>query len=205
LSVYSIIDSFRPYTQKIWQNFSDDQKQQFIRHLKGFWDKARHRLPNSQHKIIEDMLSCSKLIAYKGKIDSVNINGNDAFVTLICNEKFTIHVKRIINCLSPEANITRQGNQLLNKLVEKGMIKQGPCNLGIKVDAENGFVESENLNVTSGLYVIGSNLKGVLWESTAVPELRDQAKRIADNIIKKYNNAIETPETNYLDRNGLLN
>jgi hypothetical protein len=30
---------------------------------------------------------------------------------------------------------------------------------------------------------LGSNLKGELWESTAVNELRDQAKRLAHRII----------------------
>ena len=39
----------------------------------------------------------------------------------------------------------------------------------------------------SNLFTLGSNLKGELWESTAVNELRQQANAIADIILAEEN------------------
>jgi uncharacterized NAD(P)/FAD-binding protein YdhS len=38
----------------------------------------------------------------------------------------------------------------------------------------------------TNLYTLGSNLKGELWESTAVPELRGQAESLATQLIEKF-------------------
>ncbi len=64
---------------------------------------------------------------------------------------------------------------------------QDHLKLGIKTDATTfQLVNSEGKN-HSNLFTLGSNLKGELWESTAVNELRVQAEKLAENILKMKN------------------
>ena len=41
------------------------------------------------------------------------------------------------------------------------------------------------------LFAIGPLLKGSLWETTAVPELRSQAMRVAENLLQREPAAVE--------------
>jgi uncharacterized NAD(P)/FAD-binding protein YdhS len=54
--------------------------------------------------------------------------------------------------------------------------------LGIEVNDSYQIINSQN-HVDERLYAIGGLLKGKLWESTAINELRVQAKKISFSII----------------------
>jgi uncharacterized NAD(P)/FAD-binding protein YdhS len=184
-SIYPVIDSLRPKIQSLWLSFSMDEKQQFLKKLSAFWDRVRHRLPTVMHQLIEDMRSANKVVTHKGAIISA-VPAADGFeVTIAGDDRYVrLRVQRIINCTGPEANITRSGNQLLQNLLKKGVICPGPFNLGINTDPD-GCVISADGRRKPNLYVAGGNLKGILWESTAVPELRHQAKKIALYILQE--------------------
>jgi len=183
-SFYPMVDVLRPYSQNLWQQFSLKEKQQFIKYLKPFWEKVRHRLPDELYKKMEDLRISGKLITHKGHIVSVNEVGDKAVTTLCCDGQLHhFDFKKIINCTGPETNIERLNDVLLNNLFKKGWISPGPCGLGMNINPEDKCVITANGEQKPNLFVIGNHLKGVLWESTAVPELRLQAKKLADQLI----------------------
>jgi hypothetical protein len=49
----------------------------------------------------------------------------------------------------------------------------------------DGAILNTDRSVSNYLYTIGSTLKGILWESTAVPELRIQEKNLAETMINQ--------------------
>jgi uncharacterized NAD(P)/FAD-binding protein YdhS len=51
--------------------------------------------------------------------------------------------------------------------------------MGIDADPDTGQVCDEAQRLVGGLFAIGTLRRGTLWESTAVPELRAQAGRLA--------------------------
>jgi len=129
------------------------------------------------------------LITHGGYLTSVKESGNGLEVVLSCNGQLKqLKVQRIINCTGPAADIGKSGNILLQNLSEKGLITPGPCGLGINAEAESGKVITADGTQKNNLFVIGGNLKGVLWESTAVPELRLQAQKLAQHISSTKNN-----------------
>jgi uncharacterized NAD(P)/FAD-binding protein YdhS len=65
------------------------------------------------------------------------------------------------------------------------MLKQDDLNLGIDADPITFEVRDQLNRTQPNLYTLGGNLKGVLWESTAVNELRDQALVLANHILNK--------------------
>jgi uncharacterized NAD(P)/FAD-binding protein YdhS len=68
-------------------------------------------------------------------------------------------------------------------MAQAGMITPGPFDLGINTYPDDCSVIKASGERLTNLFVIGSNLKGMLWESTAVPELRVQAQKLATHII----------------------
>jgi uncharacterized NAD(P)/FAD-binding protein YdhS len=192
-SIYPVIDSLRPKIQNLWQSFTMDEKYQFLKKLSAFWDRVRHRLPTQMHNIIEDMRSDNKLVTHKGSVLSAMPKG-DKIEVILNSEGATkpLTVQRIINCTGPESNITRSSNELLSTLAKNGTICPGPFNLGINTDPDGCVISAIGLRKPN-LFVVGGNLKGILWESTAVPELRHQAKKMALHILSEIN-AKRNPE-----------
>lgn len=180
-SIYPVIDAMRPYTSGLWRSFGTVEKQQFVKYLNSFWGSVRHRLPLRNLEQIEELCAENKLITCKGYIVS-SVESRDCIsITLNCSGTLKqLNVQRIINCTGPETHIKKQSNQLLIRLEERGVLSAGPCNIGISAHPENGCIAT---SASQKLFVIGSNLKGTLWESTAVPELRGQAKELARHIL----------------------
>ena len=54
-------------------------------------------------------------------------------------------------------------------------------NLGIDATTTGQTIDAEN-NISNQIYALGSLLRGKLWETTAIPELRTQANHIAEII-----------------------
>lgn len=186
-SIYPVIDSLRPRIQILWQSFTMDEKYQFLKKLSAFWDRVRHRLPTQMHHIIENMRADNKLITHRGWVVSTAEKCDD--IQVVINSDGTtkqLTVQRIINCTGPESNIARSGNELLSTLAKNGVICPGPFNLGINTDPDGCIITTDGERKPN-MFVVGGNLKGILWESTAVPELRHQAKKMALHILSEIN------------------
>ncbi|MCD0488799.1 FAD/NAD(P)-binding protein [Pedobacter sp. MC2016-14] len=183
-SIYQGIDAVRPHAQKIWNSFDDQEKQQFIKRINSVWSSSRHRLPLQTYFTLEKYQHHKKLITHKGFIVNTKEEAGVVTATLNCNGKTEqLNVQRIINCTGPNTDIKKQSGTLLFNMEKAGLICRGPHHIGIKTSADDHCVISADGNVKENLFVIGSNLKGSLWESTAVPELRLQAQKLAERIL----------------------
>ena len=67
--------------------------------------------------------------------------------------------------------------------MRKGYIKPDVLKLGIDATPNGAVIDAEN-NVSKSIYTIGGNLRGVLWETTAVPEIRGQGEQVAKEIFE---------------------
>jgi uncharacterized NAD(P)/FAD-binding protein YdhS len=80
----------------------------------------------------------------------------------------------VIDCTGPELDCARSGQTLLRGLVQDGVCTPHPTGLGLAAGPD--------YQVAEGVYALGALLSGQLWETVAVPELRDQAAAIAAQI-----------------------
>src|SRR6187402_1112702 len=87
-------------------------------------------------------------------------------------EEKPLIVDRIINCTGPEEDITAIDEPLFNNLRAKDMLAPDDMKMGINADPETGALINAKGEISNTMYTIGGNLKGVQWESIAVPELR---------------------------------
>ncbi len=168
-----IMSSIRPQSQEIWIGFSLEEKKRFLRHLKHLWATDRHRMPKESSDKLNSMIQEGQLTVLGGKIDSINSKNNGfelSYTQYKSSELKTIACDYLINCTGPESNIERVDSVLIHNLLKKDLIKADELKLGI--DAyPNGKVKNEF--PAAELYAVGPMLRGILWEITAIPEIRD--------------------------------
>jgi uncharacterized NAD(P)/FAD-binding protein YdhS len=191
LSAEPVVDSVRDISQGIWQRLTMEEKRRFMRHLRHLWGLARHRLPLHIYDFIKELKQKNKLVVIKGRL--VDITENDGtirvdFYNSATNADETITVSRVINCTGPLPDITRSTNELLLNLVRRGAIRPDELRLGIDVNTQGAVIRSDN-SASETMYTLGGTMKGLLWESTAVPELRVQAEKLAMLLAEKLNPA----------------
>jgi uncharacterized NAD(P)/FAD-binding protein YdhS len=185
VSAEPIIDSLRPHTQKIWQSFSDKEKDLFMSRIRHLWGVARHRIPIYSHDKIQHLKIDGKLNINSGKIIDITESNESIIVQYFDkkeNEIKAINVSRVINCTGPETDLMYLEKNFLKNCLLKGILTQDKLKLGIKTDTETFQIIRSDGKPHTNLYTIGSNLKGELWESTAVNELREQAEKLAKRL-----------------------
>ncbi len=188
VSAEPIIDSLRPQTQKIWKSFTDHEKELFMSRLRHLWGVARHRIPLHSHDKIQQLRIDGKLHINSGKIIDIT-ELNESITVQYFDKKENgikaINVSRIINCTGPETDLANLDKSFLKNCLLKGILTQDKLKIGIKADTESFQIINSDGKPHTNLYTIGSNLKGELWESTAVNELRGQAEKLAKKLKAK--------------------
>ena len=186
VSAEPIIDSLRPFTQKIWKSLTEREKNLFMSRLRHLWGVARHRIPLHTHDKIQQLRIDGRLHINSGKIIDISETGKIITVEYFDKKENTnknIEVSRIINCTGPETDFLKIEKSFLNSCLTKGILIQDKLKLGISANTDTFQITNADGKQHKNLFTIGSNLKGELWESTAVNEIRAQAERLAATLL----------------------
>ncbi len=177
LNVHSVIDTMRPHLQTLWLNFSLSEKQQFLRHLRHKWGVARHRAPSQSMAVFNELQASVQLTLTKGRIFDIKTVGPkfDIYYNTTQKTNQVLHTELIINCTGPESNYDKVPSGLIKYLISNQIIVPDPIKYGIDAQKDGCIIKN--------MYTLGPPLKGILWESVAVPEIRVQARDLAAKII----------------------
>lgn len=181
----TVVDAVRSQTQVIWQQLTLEDKKRFMAHLRHLWGVARHRLPGEIHQQIQSMITTKSLQVMAGRISDITEEKDHMEVKIALrggDQTETIKVQRIINCTGPLTDISKFKSHLFSNLIRKKYIRPDEMKLGIDATAE-GHIIDEFGNKSDSMFTLGSLLKGKLWESTAVPELRKQAEILSELLL----------------------
>jgi uncharacterized NAD(P)/FAD-binding protein YdhS len=80
------------------------------------------------------------------------------------------------NCTGPLQAIAHTKDPLLRSLFDNGAIQEDPLGIGLEVDARSRAAGGERL------WALGPLTKGRYWEIIAVPDIREQAAAVAEDI-----------------------
>ncbi len=180
-----IVDSLRPATQTIWQNFSLPEKRRFLRHLRPYWDVHRHRIAPDVGSAIERELKDGGIQSHAGRITQYredNLGVDVSYRDRRSSEERTLRVGRVINCTGPETDCRKLDHPLLANLLAQKMARPDPLFVGLDVSAEGALIDDSG-RASEFLYAIGPARRSRLWESTAVPEIRAQAAELAGQLV----------------------
>lgn len=174
-----VIDTLRPATQTLWLNLSDKEKRRFMRHARRLWDVSRHRIPVECREILRKMENTGQLHISKGRVKRIKVTPENKFDVFFQDKEIakTIQADAVINCTGSESNFNKLDIPLVKNLLAKKYIQTDSLSLGIEASA--------NGKISDNLYTIGTALKGILWESTAMPEIRTQTHQLAVQLLEK--------------------
>lgn len=175
------VDELRPFTQAMWGNASEAQRERFLRHLRPWWDVHRHRLAPEVYARLMAVIDrgqleviAAKTIGFEERPGGVQVSfrrrGADAGETML--------VQRIINCTGPLGDLSRTQEPLLQKLAARGHIRPDAAHLGIDVDNQGQTIDASG-RPNANLYALGPMTRGAFWEIVAVPDIRNQTWNVA--------------------------
>jgi uncharacterized NAD(P)/FAD-binding protein YdhS len=189
----SVIDALRPVTQQIWQSLPYDERRRFLRHVRSYWDANRHRMASEVGAAISGLLDDGQATLHAGRITSYRESTDHAEISF--RERKTraervLRVDRVINCAGPETDYRRMDAPLIKSVLAQRLARPDALFLGLDVDAHGALIDSRG-NPTPSLFAIGAARKGLLWETTAVPELRVQASQLANLLADRFASSAE--------------
>jgi len=182
----SVLDALREDIPAIWQAFPAHEKKAFLRHLRPYWETHRHRMPASSAALLQQLQKKGQLEVIAANIVDIQQIGEAACVTLKRRKRAhqeQLTVARVINCTGPQADFAKMQVPLVRQLLADGLIVPDELRLGL-VTTPGGALLDKAGEPTTGLYTLGPSRKGMLYESTALREIRQQAYDLAHELTR---------------------
>lgn len=175
-----IVDKMRPHTQRIWSSFTTQERLSFARNHAARWNIFRHRIAPEIHAQITGSQLTGQLQLHAASIEQVIAAGDRLEVQLGNGKSLTGDL--VINATGPTARMSLTRSELLQNLLRRGLAAPDDTDMGLRVEADMTLVTSAGER-SRHLLALGPLLRGTLWETIAVPELRGQARRVAETLL----------------------
>jgi uncharacterized NAD(P)/FAD-binding protein YdhS/predicted metal-dependent enzyme (double-stranded beta helix superfamily) len=177
-----VIDGLRPSIARVWGRLSMVERSRFLAHVRPFWEVHRHRMAPDVADRLALLRQKRILEVTPGALLYADADESGVDVTLRRRGDATprrLRVAWVVNCTGPGAHNRHSTHPILRPLLEAGVLREDELGLGLCTDPD-GRAMSSSGEVHSSLLVAGTLRKSTLWESTAVPELRQQAAAVAE-------------------------
>ncbi|HVW46375.1 MAG TPA: FAD-dependent oxidoreductase [Solirubrobacterales bacterium] len=177
-----VVDCLRPVTNIIWRGLEIEQQRFFVERLSRLWEIHRHRMAPEVAMALAAMRRSGKLQITAAEIlDAVPRKDGVTLLLRPRGKDFEQHLTaaKVINCSGPSDDVERRRDPFLASVLAAGLGSPHPLGFGLDVDDDGALVDPAG-GVSGRLFAVGPLRKGHLWETTAVPELRCQARDLAD-------------------------
>jgi uncharacterized NAD(P)/FAD-binding protein YdhS len=171
------IDSLRPHSHPLWQGLSGDEQRRFLRHVRPWWDVHRHRIAPEVADIIARTIAEGRLEIVAGRITGAQEAEKGVEVEYRrrgAKRSTSGTFAYAFNCTGPLHSIARSKDPLLRSLLDAGEVRPDHLGIGLEIDG--------TCRAGEHLWAMGSLTKGRYWEIIAVPDIREQAAAVAENI-----------------------
>jgi uncharacterized NAD(P)/FAD-binding protein YdhS len=176
----SAVDSLRPHSHRLWQSMPLREKRLFLRYGRPWWDIHRHRIAPQVRSRIDELNNAGRLEVVAGRIIGVRRTDDGVDVTYRKRGRHEPEPPQrfgyIFNCTGPLADIRRTDEPILRDLLAQGAVTPDELAIGLAVDDRSRAGPAERL------WALGTLTKGRYWEIIAVPDIREQAAAVADDI-----------------------
>jgi uncharacterized NAD(P)/FAD-binding protein YdhS len=174
------VDSLRPHSHALWQSLDIDEQKRFMRHARPWWDVHRHRIAPQVADTVHRMVASGQLQIVAGRIlsakaadDGIDVEYRHRGSAQSSTERFTY----VLNCTGPLHTMRKTKNGLLRGLLDAGEVEPDRLDIGLTVD--------ENSRAGKRLWALGPLSKGRYWEIIAVPDIREQAAQVAEDMARE--------------------
>ncbi|MBY5623741.1 FAD/NAD(P)-binding protein [Rhizobium leguminosarum] len=182
----AVMDGLRPATQALWQRLSGEERARFLRHALPWWNIHRHRVAPDVFDRFEKLVLDGTVRFHAGFLKSLRAEEGRlvaGYRVRAAREIAEIRADWLVNCTGMErAGISH--SPLLKEMSRFELIVPDPLGLGIQVDAVSEVAAPSRIS-PARLFAVGALTAGQFWEITAVPDIRVQAKSVAEEIASK--------------------
>ncbi|MGV3614194.1 MAG: FAD/NAD(P)-binding protein [Fimbriimonas sp.] len=161
-----VFEAMRYRWNSLWQNLSDSDRRRFVRHLSSRFSRFRHRVPPALWHQIARHRESGRLVIRSGNVCEVGPH------RLRLSDGPELRFDLVIDASGVSYAHPCDGDGLIPQLLEAQRIEHGRIGLGIRIPSTE-----------SRFFVLGPPLRGDHWESTAVPDIREQIAEVSREIL----------------------
>jgi len=172
-------DGIRHQLPDIWHRWSEQMKASFLDHDLRWWNVHRHRLAPEIAEEVRLAIDSGRIRVVKSGVSGVKEIDDGITVELSTGE--SLKGDALVNCLGYRV---AGEESLIETLIASGLAQEGPLGLGVKTDYPRFNLLDGNGRPQENVFVIGPVLFGERFETTAIPELREQADLIAGQLLE---------------------
>lgn len=180
----AVVDALRPATQELWRCLPAPDRERFVRHVARYWEVHRHRMAPAVADELDGLLGSGRLRVVAGRVAGVAAapSGMSVRIAERTGAVSTRAVAAVVNCTGPQSDMRRVGDPLVDDLLAQGLARPGPLAIGLDVDRDGRLLGTSGAP-DKHLTTIGPLRRGVLLETTAIPEIRTQAVDLALRLV----------------------
>jgi uncharacterized NAD(P)/FAD-binding protein YdhS len=175
-----VIDTLRSQVPCIWSRLSHADRELFLRRFGRYWEIHRHRMAPEVAAGIDRLRQTGRLRILRGEVAEVRQNARGFLARTGGRD---LSAGWLIDCTGPSADITKTDDPLVRALLRAGLARPDPLRLGFATDGNGALLDSQGCP-NERLFTLGPLRRGELYETTAIPEIREQAVAIAVRVLR---------------------
>jgi uncharacterized NAD(P)/FAD-binding protein YdhS len=178
-----VVDALRPQIPRLWEQLPEPDQRLFLCHLARYWEVHRHRVPPETARRIAALRSAGRLTVHRGHAAAARGQRRGIRVRIDHGGSATeLATGWVINCTGSATDVTTTADPLLRHLLDSGLARPDPLRLGLDA-GDHGALRDAGGRPTGDILTLGPLLRGRWYETTAIPEIRDQAATLARQML----------------------
>jgi len=170
------MDEMRDRADEVWDRLPEGEQAKLLRRGLSAWTVHRHRMAPEVAARFSSLARRGLIRVERGT--HVAVTADDDGAVLHTRDGRTRRAGLVVSCTGPSADVGRTTDPLLRHLLDRGTAALGPHRLGLAVDRCGALLAPDG-RPRPGLWTVGPLRKGTSFETTAIPEIRAQARSLA--------------------------
>ncbi len=191
------LDLVRHEITGVWTQMTWDDRRRLARHAGAVWQTHRHRVAPEVADRLDGLCEAGQVRVERGWVRAVEGATSGAVVVVTDRRDGALGPARrlsadlVVNCAGPPG-VADLGDPLVASLLADGAGRVDPLGLGLEVSDDGALVGADG-SPAGELWLLGAMRRGTQLESTAVPDLRVQATRLAERLVAAAVSGVSPP------------
>ncbi|MDO7867591.1 FAD/NAD(P)-binding protein [Nocardioides jiangxiensis] len=179
------LDGLRFRVAELWQRLPEEDRTTFLLRDAAAWNRLRHRIPTESHERLDGLVGSGEIVLGAASVTAVEPLAHGGLRVATTDEAVR-EVGWVVNCTGPRADVRTLGNPVLDDLLRPRLdgALAVTTTAGMGLATRDGRLVDGRGRHDAPIWTLGALRRGELWESTAVPEIRQQALALAVGVLE---------------------
>ncbi len=179
------LDGLRFRVAELWQRLGEADRATFLSQDVATWNRLRHRVPQCSHDRLDALVGSGGVTFAAATVESVAPLSHGG-LRVATTDGGIRDVGWLVNCTGPRSDIRLLGNAVLDDLLRPRLdgALAVASTAGLGLATRDGRLIDGRGRSDAPLWTLGALRRGDLWESTAIPEIRQQALALAVDVLE---------------------